>query len=175
MSIYVVRHGQTDWNLQKRAQGRKDIMLNENGIEQARNLKESLNGIKFGKVISSPLKRAKETAEILAPGSVIEDNRIIERDFGEFEGLSAKEFDNDGFWSYKKNCTYKSAENIRDVFNRVYNFLDELENEHKDEDVLVVTHGGILVVINTYFNGIPEDDDLFNVNLKNCGINKFDF
>lgn len=175
MSIYVVRHGQTDWNLQKKVQGRKNLSLNENGIEQAKELKDNLTGIKFSKVISSPLKRAKETAEILAPGMVIEDDRITERDFGEFEGLNIKEFDADEFWNYESNCQYKSAENIRVVFNRVYNFLEKLKSEHGDEDILLVTHTGILVVINTYFYGMPEDGDLFNMDLKNCGINKYDF
>lgn len=49
------------------------------------------------------------------------------------------------------------------------------KKEHRDEDVLVVTHTGILVVMNTYFYGIPEDEDLFHMDLKNCGINKYDF
>ena len=63
--IYVVRHGQTDWNLEGRFQGRIDIPLNEKGKSQAKKTKEKLEGIKFDKVFSSPLKRALETAKII--------------------------------------------------------------------------------------------------------------
>jgi broad specificity phosphatase PhoE len=63
--IYVVRHGQTDWNLEGRFQGRIDIPLNEKGKNQAKKTKEKLEGIEFDKVFSSPLKRALETAQII--------------------------------------------------------------------------------------------------------------
>lgn len=175
MSIYVVRHGQTDWNIQKRIQGRKDIPLNKNGLEQAEMLKKSLNGIKFSKVITSPLKRAKQTANILYSGQIIEDERMIERDFGEFEGLTKEDFDSDGFWSYRSNYTYKHAENIKDFFDRIYGFLEDLKSTSKDEDILIVTHTGNLLAINTYFNGIPEDDNLFNIDFKNCSVVKYEF
>ena len=77
--IYIVRHGQTDWNVEGIYQGRIDIPLNKTGIEQAKKTKEELKGIKFDKVFSSPLKRAIETAQIICNNPIIKDDRIIER------------------------------------------------------------------------------------------------
>lgn len=175
MSVYVVWHGQTDWNVQKKVQGRVDTILNETGKRQAEELKESLKEMTFDKVISSPLRRAKETAEILGFQPVIIEERMTERDFGEFEGLSIKDFDADQFWSYKSNTSYRQAENIRDFFHRVYACLDEIKQTSKDEDILIVSHTGNLLAIDTYFHGIPEDDNLFRIDLKNCHVLKYDF
>ena len=98
--IYLTRHGQTDWNVQKKVMGRCDEPLNENGREQARQTKELLSNISFDLIICSPLLRAKETAQIINSDRNIKidfDDRIIERDFGELEGLQTKDFDFDGF------------------------------------------------------------------------------
>ena len=88
--IYIVRHGQTDWNVEGRYQGRLDIDINEKGIEQAKIMRDELLNVKFDKVISSPLKRAIQTAQIISQfdnvGDIIIDERIIERCNGELEG-----------------------------------------------------------------------------------------
>ena len=65
MKIYVVRHGQTNWNVKGKIQGKSDIELNEKGIEQAKELKELIKNYDINLIISSPLKRAKQTAEII--------------------------------------------------------------------------------------------------------------
>ena len=84
--IYIVRHGQTDWNLEGRYAGRIDITLNDEGIEQANIIKEELKNIKFDKVFSSPLIRAYQTAQIICDNQIIKDDRIIERCNGDLEG-----------------------------------------------------------------------------------------
>ena len=84
--IYIVRHGQTDWNLEGRYAGRIDISLNDKGIEQANIIKEELKDVKFDKVFSSPLIRAYETAQIICNNKIIKDDRIIERCNGDLEG-----------------------------------------------------------------------------------------
>ena len=84
--IYVVRHGQTDWNLQGRCQGWHDIELNQTGIEQAEKLAKLLADVKFDVCFSSPLKRAVKTAQTIYDGNIILDQRIIERGNGELEG-----------------------------------------------------------------------------------------
>ena len=68
MKLYIIRHGQTEWNKQKRLQGRSDIPLNEYGIQLARETKAGLKDVKFDLAFTSPLQRAKKTAEILSKG-----------------------------------------------------------------------------------------------------------
>lgn len=90
MMIYIVRHGETQWNADGRIQGRRDIELNENGRRQAEAAAEALRGKSFQALITSPLSRAKQTGAILAQfaqiAEVREDARIVERDFGELDG-----------------------------------------------------------------------------------------
>ena len=92
MMIYIVRHGETQWNADGRIQGRRDIELNENGRRQAEAAAEALRGKSFQALITSPLSRAKQTGAILAQfaqiAEVREDARIVERDFGELDNAS---------------------------------------------------------------------------------------
>ena len=160
MRILVTRHGQTDWNVLKKVQGKADINLNEFGKEQALITKNALNNEKIDLIICSPLKRARETAEIINKDrniKILFDDRISERDFGEFEGIETSNFDFRGYWDYYKNYKYDKAENIQEFFKRVYNFLDSIIEEYKDKTILLVTHGGVSIPINCYFNkNIPE-------------------
>ncbi len=167
--IYFVRHGATDWNdnldengkKAPRCQGRVDIPLNQNGIKQAEETAKQLADKKFVRVICSPLIRARQTCDIVYHGetSVEIDERVIERDFGEFEGLTRAQFDFPGFWN-KKNFDkkYERAESIKSVQERVFSLLDELKNE--DGDVLIVSHGGLGCVLLSYFNEVPDGDYL---------------
>ena len=171
MHIYITRHGQTDWNVEHKVQGKADIELNEKGKEQAKETANKLLNKDIDLIICSPLKRAKQTADIINENRNIEiiyDDRISERDFGKLEGLKQEEFDFQGFWSYKNNYKYERAENIQEFFKRIYSFLDEIKEKYKGKNVLLVTHGGVSIPVNCYFNGIPEDDDLLNLVLKNC-------
>lgn len=94
MTFYVLRHGQTDWNVQMRLQGSTDIPLNETGRAQAHVAAKILAGEGITKIIASPLSRALETARIVGEASGITpgiDNRLIERNFGQFEGMTIDE------------------------------------------------------------------------------------
>lgn len=163
--IYYVRHGATDWNdhvnekgeKAPRCQGLVDNELNERGIAQAHAIAETLKDVKFAKVISSPLKRAIQTCEIICDGKYdIEiDKRIIERDFGDFEGKMRAEFDFRGFWVESLDGAFDHAESISDMKKRVYSMLDELKSV--DGDILIVGHGGIGLILLSYFKGIPDD------------------
>ena len=174
MKIYVTRHGQTDWNVQGKTQGRTDIELNEVGIKQAKQTKEELKNVDIDLIICSPLKRAKQTAEIINEGrniQIIFDNQIIVRNFGEFEGKKIK-FDE--FWDYNAHPRYQRAETIQEIISRISNFLDKIKEEYKDKNVLLVTHGGVSIAINCYFKGIPEDGKLINYCLHNCEVQEFE-
>lgn len=178
MEILLTRHGQTEWNILGKVQGRADIELNEKGIEQAEETGRVLENENIDLIICSPLKRAKQTADIINKNKnipIIYDEDISERDFGEFEGINKADFDFEGYWSYKQNNNYEKAENIKTFFERVYNFLDRIKDEYVDKRILIVAHGGISIPVNCYFNGIPKDDNLLKLVLGNCEIAKYEY
>ena len=178
MEILLIRHGQTEWNVLGKVQGRADIELNENGMKQAEETEKVLENEAIDLIICSPLKRAKQTAEIINKNRnipIIYDENIVEREFGEFEGMKKEEFDFKRYWSYKQDYQYEKAENIREFFERVYKFLNRLKKEYSDKSILIVTHGGISIPVNCYFNGIPEDDNLLKLALKNCQVAKYEY
>ena len=91
MKILVTRHGQTDWNVLEKLQGQTDIELNSVGRMQARETRDLIKNEKIDLIITSSSKRAKETAEIINENfnvDIIEDRRLMERKFGEFEGTT---------------------------------------------------------------------------------------
>ena len=90
MKIYVIRHGQTNWNKERKIQGHTDIELNEEGIKQAEKAYEDIRKLKIDMVICSPLKRTRKTAEIITKDRncpIIYDESLIERGFGMLEGI----------------------------------------------------------------------------------------
>lgn len=110
-------------------------------------------------IISSPLKRARKTAEIIATGRnipIIIDKGIEERYFGKFEGKTPQEFNFDEIWNYKLNKQYDDAESVGALFERVQGFLEKIKKEYKDKTVLLVTHGGVTVPIRATLEGIPD-------------------
>ncbi len=177
MKIYFVRHGKTEWNKLKKMQGVADIPLNEEGIEQAYKTKELISNIEFDCAICSPLKRTKQTLDIILEGRnipVIYDERIIERNYGEFEGTTKNvDFDYNEFWDYTKNVKYLKAENIRDFFNRVYDFLNDLKTK-KYEKVLIVAHGGVSRALDCYFNGMMSDEKLATFIPENAKVMEYE-
>ena len=159
--------------------GKIDEPLNKNGIKQAKKVRDILSDTKIDLIICSPLLRAKQTAEIIRENKNIEiiyDERISERDYGEFEKLNIQEFDFPAYWDYYENHKYYNSENIRDFFNRVYNFLDELLSKYTNKNILLVTHGGVGISAMCYFNNNIPKESLINssFNLSNCEIRKFE-
>ena len=178
--IYVTRHGQTDWNTQKRVMGRCDEPLNNNGINQAIETKNNLLNKDIDLIICSPLLRAKQTANIINEGRnipIVYDNRIIERDFGEFEGMQTCDFDFNNYWNYYKNDQYQKAENIQLFFERVYSFLDYIIKKYSDKNVLIVTHGGVSIPIACYFNENIPPGSLVEAGLVlgNCQVLSYSY
>lgn len=164
MKLFVVRHGQTDWNLERKLQGQVDTELNENGVKQANELKSDIKNqdYKIDLIIASPLKRTKKTAEIISDGKIdiIYSDKIIERGFGELEGIKIDRQDKDtmnSLYDLNYKGKYKKLEPLKDLCNRTFNFLDEIKEKYHDKNIMLVTHGGTIRAINAYFNGIPEN------------------
>lgn len=184
MKLYVIRHGQTDWNVAGKCQGMTDIELNSTGIKQAQNAKEQLKKIKINLIICSPLKRARKTAEIIneiTNCQIISDERIIERNCGNIEGTTEEEWDSiigdnvDIINNYNLNWNGQNIEPIQEVCNRVWNLLDEIQEKYKDKNVLLVTHGGTCRAINAYFNGIGKDGQVQSAKIKNCEVREYEY
>jgi len=176
MKIYVIRHGQTDWNAAKLIQGRTDIPLNETGREQARTLATVFNAT-IGMIFSSQLKRALETADIVNGRhnvEVIIDERLIERDFGIFEGKPFSDVDLDALRRWTDDAPTPGGETLRDVVTRVFAFLDEIIANHSDKNVLIVTHGHVMRSIYWYFNGLPQAGEELSSVIGNCEVYSFD-
>ena len=163
MEIFITRHGQTKWNALGKIQGQTDIELNDIGRGQAKETSELLKDEKIDLIITSPLKRAKETAEIINSKfnvEIIEDKRLMERGFGECEGMTKYERaklkavtpEVENIWNYNTNVNVYNMETMKDFCLRVYDFLDDLIKKYKDKNILLVTHGGVSVPIKFYFS-----------------------
>ena len=174
--IYVIRHGQTDWNKEGRIQGQVNVPLNEEGIKQAKQAGQEIAGKKFDAVYCSPLLRTKQTCQY-AYGSegVIYDDRLMERDFGSQEGIKRAEVDFVSFWTEGSEENSQCGETIGQMTERVVNFLDEITAKYKGKDVLLVTHGGVIMIMNAYFYGMPKDNNFLNYLVTNGAVSKFDY
>ena len=143
MHIALIRHGQTDWNLQGLMQGRSDIPLNETGREQARVAASALSSEPWDAVVSSPLVRARETAELI--GSALRVplgasyDELIEQEFGEAEGVPVADLG--ARWPDRD---FEGKEPDEAVGPRGIRALERVASEHADSRVLVVTHAMVI-------------------------------
>lgn len=143
MRILLIRHGETDWNRQGRFQGREDIPLNETGIEQARLCGEALKGEHFAAVITSPLKRAKRTGEIIAScvecNNIIVEDTIIERNFAKISGMTYEE--RDAFYASGQD---DEKEPWDVLCNRVMKALAKYAKKYPRDSIIMVSHGATI-------------------------------
>ena len=152
MRIYLIRHGETDWNLEGRLQGREDIPLNKNGIQQAILCGQAFRDIKIKAVLTSPLIRAKRTAEIISEqanlGQVIVEEGLIERDFGVLAGVSydsKKHFDTFGI--------EEGIEPFEELHQRLIRCIRKHAEAYYDEDIIMVSHGGAINSVISVLSG----------------------
>lgn len=176
MDLYVVRHGQTEENKVSMMQGNMDTLLNETGRNQALEARKKLDGVKIDLIISSPKKRALETAQIISNGEVpiITDDRLLSRDHGEFEGKTRYEVDLEDYWNIKINRQYERAESVGHMFERIDSLLKDIKKNYSDKTVLIATHSGICRILYYYFNGIPESGSLLEYESTNCSLEKYE-
>ncbi len=145
--MFLVRHGETDWNKEHRAQGHSTTPLNSNGIEQAKKITELLKSKKIDLVISSDLPRARETAEIISRTLNIElviDERFRERGYGVAEGLLHDEIRAQGLEGSIESFNRKpeGGETWLEMAERVHEALKEHLAIHGEKNIVFITHGG---------------------------------
>lgn len=140
----LVRHGQTDWNAERRLQGASDIPLNDVGREQAREAVATLSNYQWDAIVSSPLSRAAETADLIAEGLGLTVARrvpeLIERSFGPAEGLQA----GPELEALRIPGGFRGGESDDDAASRGIDALEQLAQEFSGQRVLVVTHGTLI-------------------------------
>jgi len=165
VKLFLIRHGQTELNLEGRYQGGMDTELTSVGIRQAKLAKKYLSMVIFSSIYSSPLKRALNTASIIAdngsPKVIVRDN-LKEIDFGKWEGLKFNEINR----KYKKeyqnwlndpfNKPPTGGESFKSLTKRVTKEIDKIVSENDDGgNVAIITHGGVIVSLLVYWLRIP--------------------
>jgi broad specificity phosphatase PhoE len=161
--LYLVRHGETDWNREQRLQGTRDIPLNETGVAQAHELAGYFSTLPITCVISSPLVRASQTAAILADACacpVRVEARLQEIDHGSWSGLTLPDIGS-RFPALVAHEQLRpeafdvgGGERLPDVYRRVAEVLADLLSQHEKEHVLVVGHGITLALMSCAANGV---------------------
>ena len=159
--IYLTRHGQTLWNIEKRLQGRGKSPLTEDGIERAKELRDRIKGMNIDVIYSSPIERALNTANIIKGDKnieVITDDGLMEMCFGDYEGRRTDEVMKENpSWDIgliMKGNTILSApngENLAEVRDRVSKTMDRIIEENRGKTILIVAHGITLKAIMYYF------------------------
>lgn len=181
--IYLVRHGETDWNKKGLFQGHRDIDLNELGEKQAMALKDHLSPVAFDQVFASDLRRAKRTAEMLVDGrdvEVLEDPGLRERSFGPFEGCSRSEF-HEHYLQHTGRAPsshdipfrekwHEAVESHEEVLKRVFTSLREIAEKSFGRTSLVVTHGGVMRAI---LRSLGQEVDIDRI--QNCSYYQLHF
>lgn len=152
-NIWLVRHGETEWNIAGRFQGCKDIPLTEVGLSQAKALKYRFNN-NFDAIYTSPLTRAIQTAKIISENSTIKpiiENEIREIDFGEWEGLTINEIAKnypEQFTAWKTDQKEGSLIggdlSIKCASIRAKNAIIKIANNNPNKNIIIVAHGGII-------------------------------
>jgi alpha-ribazole phosphatase/probable phosphoglycerate mutase len=164
-TIFLARHGESDWNVEKRFQGHRDRPLTERGREQAHALADLVGAEKIGAVYTSPLSRARETAEIVAARvglKVVALPELREVDTGSWSGLSRADVEArfpEGFAHWRSGgSAWENGESYDEMAERVIGALRKIAEDHPDGRVLVVSHGGPIRAIHAAAEGLAIQD-----------------
>jgi broad specificity phosphatase PhoE len=160
-TLVLIRHGQTDWNVEERFQGQLDIPLNAAGYGQAEALNRQFAGMQFDAAYSSPLRRAIDTARIIAGRPIQPDSRLAEIHHGSWQGRTKQEIaaqwpDQWEKWSKDPvRFTAPGGESAASLRNRVQDFLSTLQGAN----ILCVSHGAVIQMFFSILGGEPNRAD----------------
>ena len=176
--VYIVRHGETEWNAQGRIQGHSDIPLSDNGRAQAQSVARRLSGIPFSVAYASDLSRTHETAQIILGDTATALHttpQLREYSKGVFEGLTvdeyARQYPDQYQGSLQNDLDFAptGGETIRETSIRMSRFVDETLQNHQDETTLVVGHGGSLRSLIVALLALPLEANWKFV-MDNCAL-----
>lgn len=173
LDIYLVRHGQTQWNLEKRLQGATDNVLNETGRLQAAELAQRLAGVPFNHIYSSGLRRAQETATAFAGATPVTALPALnERSFGKFEGIFEDQRDAALFAEFGKRGTVlddslDGGESLQSQADRVMTAVRQITARHTTGSIAIVAHGGVNPLVLAALLEIPVAEAVARIKQAN--------
>ncbi|MEC8285798.1 MAG: histidine phosphatase family protein [SAR324 cluster bacterium] len=161
--LLLIRHAQTEWNIQRRFQGHGDSPITEEGQEQLQRLKSRLAGLEFDVVYSSDLRRTMETSKMLSGKQRVEEPRLRERGVGILEGLNLEQIMAEhaeafrAFRSGDKDHQIEGGESLQIALNRAWTFLEEMPEKHPGAELVAVSHAGLIRLICKKILGLALD------------------
>ena len=184
MILYIVRHGETEWNKMGKMQGKTDISLAEDGRKLAQKTADGLKNVKFDYIFSSPLERAYETACIIRGSrdtEIVKDERLIEIGFGLYEGTVVEERKGSIAYFFDDPENYvaeKNAESYESLLTRTKEFLEDvlfpIEEKEPDATILISGHGALNKALFLHLLHKQLKDFWSGVYQGNCAVNKFE-
>lgn len=168
LQIYLVRHGETEWSKTGQHTGRTDVALTPRGREQAELAKDMLRRVSFSRVLSSPLQRAMETAQLSGLGTRVEANEDLrEIDYGDYEGRTTKEIrESVPEWTVWTHAC-PNGESLEDAAARARRVIDELQGT--TGSVAIFSHGHMLRIFTCTYLGLPPDAGK-HLELDTCSV-----
>ena len=177
-TLWLIRHGETEWNLKRRFQGSSDEPLNTTGEEQAACLTPRLEKMSFDAIYASDMLRVQQTAKFALNGDISRmqsDARLREVGFGKWEGLTWGEIkeqypEDFEIWSTDRSLNPHGGDSLADVVGRIDSFLADIQAKYSKEDqILIFAHGGSLAILITRLLGI-DSAKWWQFILKNCAL-----
>lgn len=167
LDLLLARHGQTDWNPTGKVMGRHPVPLNDVGRKQAMHLRDWLQNIEIHAIYSSPMLRAKQTAEIISESCpdvpIIEEEGVAEIDYGKWVGMTyqevAKEYkkEYEDYRFHPSRMKIPGGEDVLDVQHRAVHAVERIRKKHEGERVLVVSHADVIKAILVHYLDFPLD------------------
>lgn len=184
MELYIIRHGETDWNVEKKLQGQSDTELNAYGVELAQVTAKALKDVRFDHIFASPLRRAYHTAQIIRGErdvEIVTDDRLKEICFGVNEGVPAAKISEDFHWFFDAPEKYRPAqggETYEQLCERSRDFIDKvivpLSEKEPDGRAVIVAHGALNKSIMIYLKHLEIKNMWDGVFQHNCCVNIFE-
>ncbi len=178
--LYFIRHGETQWNAEGRVCGRSDVNLSEVGREQAQRLADRLKSAAIDAIYSSPLKRARQTAEIIAQATGVEpivEEDLVELDYGSWEGRTFREIiesEREGFAAWDTDpgkMAPPGGETGIEGLRRVAHVMDALAGRHPRGKVAVVCHKTVGRLAVCHALGVPATEYRRRLSMENAAVN----
>lgn len=183
MKIYITRHSLTAWNEEKRLQGWKDSPLSQQGKKDALKLHQFIKDIHIDQVYSSPLLRAKSTAELIFQDRQInEDVRLKEMNFGDYEGKYIQELkekeDYFDLWHHPDaSVSLPHGETYQEVVNRLNDFILEKYHENPEQTIFITIHGMLFTILHGIFLELPikRFNEINQEIVRGCSLSLLEF